>query len=305
MVLGVIVQFRFRPGHWVFLPVLFRLYLNQKTAAQAACPYRTRPELGVEVLQIFCNAHQNRRFHVVADSAYGGQNVLRNLPPNCDLTSRLLLTARLYDAVPKRAPGTNGRPRKRGKQLPSPGAMLDGRVRRLALSIYGRSYRSRVADQVARVFAVPNRPLRIVVSEALDGGRGKEAFYSTCHDASAEQVIQWYAMRWSVEVAFRDSKQFLGFEEPQGWSRRAVERTAPLAMLLYSLVVIWFAKEGHRSCRLPNHRWYPGKQEPCFADMLRTLRLESVRKQVLAIAPTGRGSRKLTKLLEHAIRMAT
>jgi hypothetical protein len=145
----------------------------------------------------------------------------------------------------------------------------------------------------------------IVVSEALEGGRGKEAFYSTCHDASAEQVIQWYAMPWSVEVAFRDSKQFLGFEELQGWSRRAVERTAPLAMLLYSLVVIWFAKEGHRSCRLPNHRWYPGKQEPCFADMLRTLRQESARKQVLAIPPTGPGSRKLTQLLEHAIRMAT
>lgn len=117
VVLGVIVQFRFRRGHWVFLPVLFRLYLNQKTAAQAACPYRTRPELGVEVLQAFCNARQNRRFHVVADSAYGGQNVLANLPANCDLTSRLLLPARLYDAVPKQAPGTNGRPQKRGSPL--------------------------------------------------------------------------------------------------------------------------------------------------------------------------------------------
>jgi len=57
-------------------------------------------------------------------------------------------------------------------------------------------------------------------------------------------VICWYAMRWSVEVTFRDSKQCLGFKEPQGWSRKAVERTAPLAMLLHTLVVFWFAKEG-------------------------------------------------------------
>ena len=32
-----------------------------------------------------------------------------------------------------------------------------------------------------------------------------------------------------TEVSNHDSKQHLGFEEPQGWSRRAVKRTAPLA----------------------------------------------------------------------------
>ena len=74
----------------------------------------------------------------------------------------------------------------------------------------------------------PTETARIVASQALEGGRGKEAFYSTCHEVTAEQVIRWYAMRWSVEVTFRDSKQCLGFEEPQGWSRKAVERTAPL-----------------------------------------------------------------------------
>jgi hypothetical protein len=178
------------------------------------------------MLRVLCAAHENRRFHVVADSAYGGQNVLAKLPGNCDLTSRLLLAARLYDARPERVPGTNGRPRKRGQRLPGPADMLAGRCRRISLAIYGRSYRSRITDQVARVFAVPDRPLRIVASEALKGGRGREAFYSTCHEATAEQVICWYAMRWSVEVAFRDSKQCLGFEEPQGWSRKAVALAA-------------------------------------------------------------------------------
>jgi hypothetical protein len=260
--------------------------------------------LGVEMLRILCAAQENRCFHVVADSAYGGQNVLAKLPGNCDLTSRLLLAAQLYDARPERVPGTNGRPRKRGQRLPSPADMLEGRCHRVSLSIYGRSYRSRIADQVARVFAVPDRPLRIVASEALEGGRGQEAFYSTCHEASAEQVIRWYAMRWSVEVTFRDSKQCLGFEEPQGWSRKAVERTAPLAMLLHTLVVLWFAKEGHRLWQPPTHPWYPSKAEPSFRDMLHTLRWASVRQHVLAMAPSGRGSRKLARLLERAVAMA-
>ncbi len=63
-------------------------------------------------------------------------------------------------------------------------------------------------------------------------------FSSTCSDATAEQVLGWYAMRWSIEVTNHDSQQHLEFEEPQGWTRRSVERTAPLAMLLYRLIVL-------------------------------------------------------------------
>jgi hypothetical protein len=126
----------------------------------------------------------------------------------------------------------------------------------------------------------------------------------TCHEASAEQVIRWYAMRWSVEVTFRDSKQCLGFEEPQGWSRQAVERTAPLAMLLHAFIVLWVAKEGHRLWQPPTHRWYPSKADPSLSDLLRTLRQTSVRQHVLAMTPTGRGSRKPARLLEHAVTMA-
>jgi hypothetical protein len=304
VVLGVIVELPFRRGYYYFLPLLFRLYLNKKSAAKHRRVYRTRPELAVELLAALCNSRKNRRFHAVADSAYGGQSVLCFLPANCDLTSRLPKNARLYAAPPERRPGTNGRPRKRGDLLPTPQALLAGRCRRVTLSIYGRSQTARVADQEARVHAAPQRPLRIVAVEAVKGGRGQEAFYSTCQDAVAEQVILWYAMRWSVEVANHDSKQHLGFEEPQGWTRRAVERTAPLAMLLYSLIVLWFAEEGHRAWRPLDCPWYASKVAPSFADMLATLRRLSVRRQVLSLAVRGPGSRKLKQLLENTAALA-
>jgi hypothetical protein len=304
VVLGVIVELPFRKGHYYFLPLLFRLSLNKKSAAKHRRVHRTRPELAVEMLGVLCNSRTNSRFHAVADSAYGGQSVLCFLPANCDLTSRLPKNARLYAAPPERKPGTNGRPRKRGDLLPTPQQMLAGRCRRVTLSIYGRSQTARVADQEARVHAAPERPLRVVAVEAVKGGRGQEAFYSTCRDALPEQVIGWYAMRWSVEVANHDSKQHLGFEQPQGWSRRAVERTAPLAMLLYGLVVLWFAQEGHRDWKPLDCPWYAAKVEPSFADMLATLRRLSVRRQVLTLAVRGPGSRKLKQLLENAVAVA-
>jgi hypothetical protein len=304
VVLAVLVRFPLWPERVLAIPVLFRLYLNKQAAARHRRVYRTRPELAVELLQVLCRAFPQRRFHAVADSAYGGQSVLKHLPRNGDLTSRLVMDARLHAAAPLPKPGTNGRPRKRGERLPTPQQMLQCRARRLTLAIYGRRDSARVCDTLGYVYAAPDRPLRIVAVEPLTGGRKPQAFYSTCVDASAEQVLSWYAQRWAVEVAFHDSKGHLGFEEPQGWSRRAVERTAPLALLLYGLIVVWFVADGHRQYQQPQRPWYATKREASFHDMLVTLRRTSVREQVLTFGLHGRGSRKVLKALEKAASLA-
>lgn len=301
VVLSVIVKLPFCHKRYFALPILFRLYLNKKSAARHRRVYRKRPELAVEMLHVLCSARGNRRFHAVADTTYGGQSVLNELPDNCDLTSRLHLDARLHAAPPPRQSGAVGRPRKRGERLPTPRQMLHQRARRVSLELYGRTDQVRLTDTEARVYAAPDRPLRTVAVEPLTGGRTVQAFYSTCHDAAAQQVLTWYAMRWSVEVTFHDAKQHLGFEQPQGWSRRAVERTAPMAMLLYSLIVLWFGKVGHRLYQPPHRPWYRHKPHASFADMLATLRRQSIRDQVLSTGLSGQGSRKVLKILFQAV----
>ena len=134
----------------------------------------------------------------------------------------------------------------------------------------------------------PHRPLGVVAVETLRGGRGQEAFYSTCAEATAEQVLTWYAMRWSIEV-----------------TRPAAQRTAPIAMLLYSLIVLWFARTGHHDWQPLHSPWYTAKTHSSFADMLRTLRRQSLRHSISAWAPTGPGARKIQQLLENISAMAT
>jgi len=304
VVLGVILRFPFDPQRCFCLPVLFRLYVSKQTATKKRLGYRTRPELAVEMLKLLCKAHESRRFHAVADSAYGGKSVYLNLPAHCDLTSRLSLDARLHDAPPQRKPETNGRPRKRGRPLPTPRHMLHERGRRLTLDIYARRDRVRVVERTAFLYAMPDRAVSVVAVEPLVGGRAVQAFYSTCSEATGADVLTWYARRWSIEEAFQNSKGHLGFEEPQGWSRRAVERTAPTAMLLYSLIVLWFAHVGHRNYRAPLRPWYRSKARASFADMLTTLRQESIREQVSALPISGKGSRKVLKALIHAAKQA-
>ena len=163
VVLGVVVHFPLWPERPFCLPILFRLYLNKKRAAKERRAYRSKPELALALLRILCKHRANRRFHVLVDSAYGGQSVLGQLPTNCDLTSRLRLDARLYDAAPG-PKGRKGRPRKRGPQLPTPQRMLDERAHRVELCIYGRHELARLCDAVARV--------RIAGASLANRGRG-------------------------------------------------------------------------------------------------------------------------------------
>jgi DDE superfamily endonuclease len=304
VILGVILKPPFCGERWFCLPILFRLYVPKKTADKKGLPYHTKPQLAVQMLELLCGRCQNRQFHAIGDSTYGGKSVLLHLPANCGLTSRLAMDARRYEAPVNRKSRKGGRPRKRGVRLPTPEAMLAGRCRHLTLDIYGRKDTSRVAQCVARCYADPNRPLKVVAVEPLSGGRKPQAFFSTCADDTVEAVLTRYAARWSLEVTNHDAKGQLGFEEPQGWTKRAVQRTAPTAMLLYSLVALWFSREGHRSYQPPRRPWYIGKTQASFADMLSTLRCQSVKREVSSMHLHGRGRRNVIKTLMHAVNQA-
>jgi len=91
-------------------------------------------------------------------------------------------------------------------------------------------------------------------------------------DWTPRQILSTYASRWSIEVAFENGKQMLGFEDPANRLPQAVQRTAPMAMLLVSLVTLWFHTTGHRHVQFPRRPWYTRKTEPSFGDMLSTLR---------------------------------
>ena len=120
-----------------------------------------------------------------------------------------------------------------------------------------------------------DRLLKIVLVRDVLGKRPDQMFYCTRLQWDARQILSCYSGRWSIEVSFHDCKQQLGFEDPANRKEKAVRRTAPMAMILYSLIVVWFDREGHRHVEFPDRPWYPHKDEPSFADMLTTLRRQS------------------------------
>jgi hypothetical protein len=100
-------------------------------------------------------------------------------------------------------------------------------------------------------------------------------------------------MRWSIEVTFENCKQLLGLEDPANRKEKAVRRTAPMALVLHSLIVVWFHQKGHRHVQFPDRPWYSQKEEPSFADMLTTLRRLSWQDKIRILPIPSRLAKKV------------
>jgi hypothetical protein len=238
--------------------------------------HRTRPELALELIKLVARWFPDDEILALGDSAYGGRSVLSHLPPNVHLISRVAADAALYQVAPPRRPGQRGPSRKKGDRLPGMAEWAADKERpweRLVFDQFGLHAALEVKTIRALYYkAGRDRLLTIVLVHDVQGKRPDQMFYCTKADWTARQVLSAYACRWAIECTFEFCKQFLGLEDPANRLPKAVERTAPMAMFIYTLVVVWFHREGHRSVQFPFRPRYPKKVEPSFADMLTTLR---------------------------------
>jgi hypothetical protein len=271
--------------------------------------HRTRPELGLELLCWIAAAFPQRVFAVTADSLFGGRSILSHLPSNVHLISRVHPGGALYEPAPTPAPGTKGRKRKKGQRLSSMSDWADDATPWTSLQFdqFGLHANLSVKTRQGLYYkAGRERLLTFVLVKDNTGKRPMSIFYSTLLDWTAPQILSAYASRWSIEVTFENGKQLLGFEDPANRLPQAVQRTAPMAMVLVSLITLWFHQEGHDHVRFPTRPWYTRKREPSFADMLGTLRRLSWMELCEGVVDTE-GSRKaepslLAKMIEFLSR---
>ena len=324
VVLSIQVSIGCLGGKVMALPVLFRLYRSKekkrgpgrpkgerkRTGAASGREYRTRPDLAVEMIVMLAGWLEGRKIRLTGDSEYCGGSVVRHLPGNVHMVGRTLMNAALYERVPKRRKGERGAPRKKGPRLPPPKEMLASRKykwRKLRVNIYGRKVTIKVKTLVCLWYRpAGSRPVRVVVTRDPKGKRRDDCFFSTDVNLSPTAILEAYANRWPLETCFHDAKQSLGFEDPQNRVRKAVERTAPMAMVVHTLVVIWYAKYGHVKGRvLQLHGpWYRRKKTASFADMLATLRIASWDERIFEDPSLDAGSRELLEPLRAWIRAA-
>ncbi len=75
------------------------------------------------------------------------------------------------------------------------------------------------------------------------------ALLSTSLERDPLQIVSWFVQRWQVEVTFEEVRAHLGVETQRQWSDKAIERTTPILLGLFS----WVTLAAHLLVELPNY----------------------------------------------------
>jgi hypothetical protein len=248
----------------------------------------------------------DRLLVVVADSSYAALELLaacQQLPQPVSVVTRLRLDAALYDPAPQRQLHQVGRPRKKGKRQATLAARLnepstiwqDSSVRWYG----GTTRRVQLASATAVWYHSGMVPVAIrwVLIRDGEGKFEPQALLSTNQELTAVQIVEWFVMRWQLEVTFEEARAHLGIETQRQWSDLAIARTTPLLLGLFSLVSL-FAHHLLQGQELPTRQaaWY-SKELPTFSDTLAFVRQQLWPATISWMSPAEPDMVKIPKLL--------
>jgi hypothetical protein len=229
------------------------------------------------------------------------------------LVSRFYADAALYAVPPPRKKGAQGRPRVRGKKLSSPQDVVKRTKTRKKLTVSWYGGRSRQVEVVtgAGHWSRSGEGLvevRWVFVHDLTGTHRDEYFFTTDITMTAQQVIETFTGRWSMEVTFQEVHAHLGIETTRGWIKQTVLRTERCLFGLYSVVAPWYAALPERDRHNIEPTW-TGKTTVTFSDAITLVRRDLWSRWIFATPAFQRVMQKLApqqkRLLTRTLTLAT
>jgi hypothetical protein len=222
----------------------------------------------------------DRPLILVGDGAFAAMALLQR----CQRKHlRVTLVARMrFDAVLHQPPGPQPKSKpgpkpKKGVRLPNPQAYLDDPTTvwtEQEVAWYG-GQRQRVEIATGQCLwyrrGLDPAPIRWVLVRCLEETFDPIPLLCADPAVAAPQIVEWFVLRWNIEVTFEEIRAQLGFETQRHWSDKAIERTVPALFGLFSLVTLIAMKLHPDQLPVQSTAWYH-KQEATFSDALAAVR---------------------------------
>lgn len=261
------------------LPFLTVLAPSERWSSEHGRRYKTLTDWARQAIRQVKRWLPDRRLIIVADASFAALDLIAATRRQVCLITRLRIDANLFAPAPPRRSGQMGRPRLKGRRLPKFAAVL-ANPRTVWLPIHvtewygGRQRELEIVSDTAVWYhsGLPPAPIRWVLVRDPCGEREPQAFLSTDLTVKPEQILGWFVSRWRMETTFQEVRTHLGVETQRQWSDRAVARTTPALLGLYSLVALWADELHRRSALLPRAAAWYAKRAATFSDALAAVR---------------------------------
>ena len=263
------------------LPFLTVLAPSQRYHAERGMQHKKLTDWARQMIRQVRRWLPDRALVVVVDSSYAVLALLAtcvSLRQPLTVVTRLRLDAALYDPAPPRQPGQRGAPRKKGVRQPTLAQRINDPTTQwqpVSLRWYANTVRTVDLASATTVWyhpGLPVVPLRWVLIRDPLGKFAPQALLCTDLTATPAHIVEWFVLRWQLEVTFQEARAHLGIETQRQWSDLAILRTTPALLALFSLVTL-FAHQLLHAHALPVRQaaWYH-KAQPTFSDTLALVR---------------------------------
>ena len=300
VVLAILVKLPGVERPWA-LPVLVALYRNEKDNKAAGHRHKTPSDLMRQLLCVLLRWFPTRQFVFSGDGGYANHMLTRfarRHVKRLTLVSRFYADAALYAAPPRPKKGAKGRPRVKGKKLPSPQDIVQRTKKRKKLTVTwygGQSRKVEIVTGTGHWYKSGEGLVEVlwVFVHDLTGTHRDEYFFTTDVTMTATQVIETFTGRWSIEVTFQEVRAYLGVETTRGWIKQTVLRAEPCLFCLYSVVALWYAALPERERQNLEPTW-TGKTTVTFSDAITLVRRDLWRRWIFATPAFKLVMQKLT-----------
>jgi hypothetical protein len=271
VMLGLSIQLPFRKDRSFIIPLMWRLF--EKQGKKTKKEHITKTMLADQMIRIMASWLGKFNIMVAVDSAYMVTGLLRNRPANVNFIGPICPTAVLHEKGSKSfEPNSESR-------LPTPKSMLEDKDEtQFKKTHFEFSNGKKKWLNACRFDSIWNKvvgsdPIGILLLRDPKGEWRNEALMCTSTNLGSWEMLMGYCDRWSIEVAFEETKGLLGFEEAHVWKKESVERAAPMAWYSVLIVIMWYTKEGTKNRAAKRHRPWYRKEIITFSDMLSCMRL--------------------------------
>jgi hypothetical protein len=314
-------------NHWVVVGLAIRIPTTQKIYclpihAKLHLPGKNRKSeatLAKEMLQDVLGWFPDRKLVFIGDGAYAAKNLLGDLSPRVTYVGVMRADAAIYDPKPPKQPKSKrGQKPKKGPRLPNPREAMKKADRNRSRrgpwawqTVEATAYGVTRQLQVISFRAVWPKVLGLVPILVLlvRDPRGKfqdKYLFTTDLDADLGWVISMFSRRWSIEVAFKSSKQVMKIQSPQHWCQESVEKLSPWVWLMQSVISLWYFTEGRKSPEARSARKRLGEwdTEWSLSHMIRVLRSAILQETITLTSATKAELHQLLCQLENYLNLA-
>jgi hypothetical protein len=305
VVLALLVEVPWATRRWA-LPLPVALYRPKEDDLKLGRRHKTPAQLLGQMARILMRWFPDRALVVTADGGYATHELAElaaKTPRRLTLVSLFYPDANLVEPPPEYS--GKGRPRVKGKDLPSPADVVAGVERRPPLEVarYGGGRRRVETVTGTGLWYKSGRPpveLRWVFVHDLSGTHRDSYFFTTDQTMSVGSLIETYTGRWNIETTFEEVRSYLHLETTRGRSRNTVLRVGPCLFGLYTVVAWLYAELPSRWSRVRLVAW-PGKRDVTFSDAITAVRRRLWVDWILTIPGHRDGFQKLAPGLRQIL----